>query len=192
MIAKITPIVLLTLFISIFIGCEKKIEDEYTIKESTEVDKRDKTKSSTQIITLKTTENQTIELTALENGIKFSGYEGKVVILNFFATWCPPCIAEIPHLNDIQIKYKDSIQIIAVLMEESRTNQEIELFIDEHKIVYPVTNSIDNFILSDAFGGISSLPTTIIYDKTGNYFNHFIGLVPQEMLETVIQRAVSK
>ncbi len=186
MIAKITTLILLTFFT--FNGCGKK--EESKPKESVETTQ--KVEKQKNIINLETTDGEIIKLTALENGINFEKYKGKIVLLVFFATWCPPCISEIPHLNDIQTSYSDKVQIISILMEESKTNAQIENFIQNHKIVYPITNSKENFRLSDVLGGIRSLPTMVIYDKNGDYFYHFTGAVPQEMIEDVIQKALEK
>ncbi|MCH9814551.1 MAG: TlpA family protein disulfide reductase [Epsilonproteobacteria bacterium] len=186
MISKILYVSLVTLLF--FSGCGKKDETKPT-EEKTQ--KQAETNAS-NIINLQTTKGENIKLTALENGILFENYQNKVVLLDFFATWCPPCIAEIPHLNEIQTSYKDRVQIIGVLMEESKNNEEIEAFINSHAMNFPITNSKANFTLSDALGGIRSLPTMVMYDKNGEYFTHYIGAAPQEMIEADIRKALAK
>lgn len=188
MIARFTAIIFIALLL--FTGCGKKDETKQTNETQTQTVKEEK--AAANVIHLKTTQDQVIKLTALENGILFDDYKGKVVLLSFFATWCPPCITEIPHLNAIQNDFKEKVQIVAILLEESKTNSEIEVFIQNHKINYPVTNCRDNFILSEALGGIRSLPTLVIYDKNGNYHEHFVGAVPQEMIEEEIRKALEK
>jgi thiol-disulfide isomerase/thioredoxin len=143
-------------------------------------------------IFLKTTTGEKIKLISTENGIKFPDYPDKIVLLDFFATWCPPCRAAIPHLNSLQAKYKDTIQVIAILMEENKENSEIERFITKHKLSFPVSNSKENFILSQALGGIRSLPTMVMYDKKGNYHTHYVGVAPEEMIDADIQKALKK
>jgi len=186
MIAKIITLILLTFFT--FNGCGKK--EESKINESVET--TPKVEEQANVINLKTTDGQIIKLTALDNGIDFESYKNKIVLLSFFATWCGPCKTEIPHLNNIQTSYKDKIQIIGVLLEESKTNSQMENFIQNFNIIYPITNSRENFRLSDALGGIRSLPTMVMYDKNGEYFTHFVGAVPQEMIEKEIQKALAK
>jgi thiol-disulfide isomerase/thioredoxin len=190
MITKFLKIALVAIFL--LQGCNKK-EENSTAKESREVTTpKEKEVVTTNVIKLKTTDNETIKLTALENGIKFENYPNKIVLLDFFATWCPPCRAEIPHLASIQSTFKDHIQIIGVLMEESKSNDEIEDFRRDMGMNFPVTNSKENFILSDALGGIKSLPTMVMYDKNGEYFTHYVGAAPQEMIEADIQKAMTK
>lgn len=187
MITKILTITTLTLLL--LTGCDKK-EEAPQEKQTKTVEK--KQEQTSNVINLKTTTNRVIKLTALDNGISFDDYKGKVVLLDFFATWCPPCIAEIPHLVEIQNTFSEHVQIIGVLMEESKSNEEIENFKQTKKMNFPVTNSKENFILSDALGGIKSLPTMVMYDKNGEYFTHYVGAAPQEMIEADIQKAIAK
>ncbi len=186
MITKFMAMVMFTLIL--LNGCGKKDENSQ-IKQGEQIGER---KVLSNIINLKTTDHQVIKLTALENGIEFEKYRGKIVLLSFFATWCPPCRTEIPHLNAIQKIYKDDLQIIAILMEESKSNAEITAFIQDYQMGYPVTNSPENFLLSDALGGIRSLPTLVIYDRHGEYSTHFVGAAPQEMIEAEIKKAMAK
>jgi thiol-disulfide isomerase/thioredoxin len=188
MITKFLSITLIAIFL--FSGCGKK-EESTTQKESRETAQTNEEKK-TNVIELLTTDDIPIKLTALENGIKFENYPDKIVLLDFFATWCPPCRAEIPHLASIQSALKDHVQIIGVLMEESKSNKEIEEFREDMGMNFPVTNSPANFILSDALGGIKSLPTMVMYDKNGEYFTHYVGAAPQEMIEADIQKALEK
>ena len=78
------------------------------------------------------------------------------------------------------------------LMEEDKDNQEVIDFSKEHQINFPVLNSKENFLLSQALGGIRSLPTLVMYDKTGNYFIHYTGAAPEEMIESDIKKALAK
>ncbi len=188
MISKITALFLIILFL--LTGCNKKEDKQQNEQESQKVLKEKK--SEENIINLSTIENKTIKLTAIKEGIIFENYKGKIILLDFFATWCPPCLAEIPHLNAIQTSYQDQVQLIGILMEENKSNDEMENFKFENSITFPITNSPANFQLSQALGGIESLPTMVMYDKNGEYFNHYIGAVPQEMIESDIKKALLK
>ena len=172
-------------------GCGKKDETSKA-KDTREATKTEQKTTTTNIIQLKTTDGNSIKLTALENGIKFDDYPNKIILLDFFATWCPPCKAEIPHLNIIQDVFKDHVQIIGILMEESKSNEDIENFKANLSMNFPVTNCPENFALSNALGGIKSLPTMVMYDKNGEYFTHYVGAAPQEMIEADIQKAIEK
>ncbi len=194
----LTKIAVLFLALTIFFtGCERKAHKQEAQKkeqnqQQTQIEEKEANKSVEQSsIVLHTTGGLQITLRATPKGIVFEGYEGKIVLLNFFATWCPPCRAEIPHLADIQNAFKDDLQIIGVLMEDNKEDITIQKFEKLMQINYPIANSPENFLLSDALGGIKSLPTTVMYDKRGNYFTHYVGAVPQEMIEADIQRALA-
>ena len=145
MITKILTIA--TILLLLITGCEKKDEDAKT-KESREVTKTETKAQTPNVINLKTIDEKDIKLTALANGIKFENYPNKIVLLDFFATWCPPCKAEIPHLNIIQDVFKEHVQIIGILMEESKSNEDIAAFSDDLKMNFPVTNSPANYYYS--------------------------------------------
>ena len=168
-------------------GCEKKEQAPSKIEQSHEM-----TKPTVNLLTLTATDNKTFVMEPSENGIKFHGLEGKIVLLDFFATWCPPCRAEMPHLVNLQKKYEGKIQILSVLLEKDKPNSEVIAFAKEYQMNFPILNSKENFYLDQALGGIQSLPTLVVYDKEGNYADHFTGAAPEEMIEAVIQKALSK
>lgn len=141
-------------------------------------------------ITLKDTDGNIIKAIPKESGFKFVGYENKIVIINFFATWCPPCKAEIPHLNNLQEKYKKDVKIISILLEENKSNEQIKEFIRKNGIEFTITNSPSNFDLAKKVGGVKSIPFMLIYDRNGDYSQHYIGAVPEEMIDIDIQRVL--
>jgi len=176
---------------------EKKIEQNITKEPPKEIlvnkDEADiKPKKKITNLTLKTANGKKIHLTFKDDGINFKEYKNKVIILDIFTTWCPPCLESIPHLNQIQKQYKKDLQIIGILMEEDKKNQQVKDFKKIHHINYPITNSKENFTLVDTWGGVSGYPTIIIFDKNGTYFNHFNGSPPIEMLESDIKKALRK
>lgn len=128
---------------------------------------------------------------------KVEGYEGKAILLDFFATWCPPCRAEIPHLNDLREKYKDKFEIIGIEVGERdgtlTNNDKLKSFIEEFKIEYPIVNSEEN---SRVFRSVSSLnrtgsiPFMILLNPNGEYVKHYIGMAPEEMIETELKMAL--
>ncbi len=121
------------------------------------------------------------------NHLKTDTYEGQPLILTFFSTSCPECIKKIPHLNDLQARYGDQVALIGVLVEnisESATEE----FVQRHDIRYPVAIGGGAFRLADAVGGVRMIPATHIYNQKGQYVFHMVGPVPQEMMETRINR----
>lgn len=144
---------------------------------------------------LETADNQTINITLLNllnDKILFKDYPNKIVLLNFFATWCPPCKAEIPNLIQLQNDYKNDFVIVSILLEDMKTHEELQKFITTFNINYPITNASENFDLAKSLGGIKSIPTMFLVDKDGNVFQKYVGLVPSEMMEIDIKKVLAK
>jgi len=173
-----------------FTACEKKETPKEEV--TTKTEKQTMQKKEADVLTLTDTAGKNYTLEATKDGIKFIGLENKVVLLDFFATWCPPCRAEMPHLVNLQNKYDGKVQILSILMEEDKDNTDIISFSKEYNLNFPILNSKENFLLSQALGGIRSLPTLVMYDKAGNYFNHYVGAAPEEMIEADIKKALAK
>ncbi len=155
----------------------------------------DKSSSTTQPtknekVTLQSIDGKEIIVTPLEKGFSFSGFENKVVLVNFFATWCPPCKAEIPHLNNLQEKYKDNFVVISVLLEENKSNEEIASFMKYNDIHYIITNGSENFKFAQNVGGVKNIPLMFLYDKTGKYSTHYVGAIPEEMIDADIKKVL--
>ena len=141
---------------------------------------------------LETADKQIINITLLNDKILFKDYPNKIVLLNFFATWCPPCKTEIPNLIKLQEDYKNDFVVISVLLEEMKNDEEIKAFMKDFGINYIVTNSSENFDLAKNLGGIKSIPTMFLIEKNGNIFQKYVGLVPNEMMEIDIKKVLEK
>ncbi|MBL0702956.1 MAG: TlpA family protein disulfide reductase [Sulfurospirillum sp.] len=170
------------LTISLFTGCNDKHVENSTKQKNNSIFK------ASNSIVLKDIFGKEIRVKSLENGFIFQGYEEKIVLINFFTTWCPPCRAEIPHLNNLQKKYKDDLKIISVLLEKNKSNEDIINFINKNDIEFTITNSKDNYKLAKEVGGVRSIPLMLIYDRDGKYSQHYTGAVPEEMIDVDIKR----
>ncbi|MDR2905934.1 MAG: TlpA family protein disulfide reductase [Helicobacteraceae bacterium] len=107
----------------------------------------------------------------------------KPALYVFFTTVCPECAKEIPHIIDMKNHYKDSVNIVGVLVE-NKNAKEVADFVEKNGINYPVAIGAGAFRLADAVGGVRLIPAIHIYDGKGKYVSHFVGPAPQEMLET--------
>ena len=177
------------LSILFFTGCSS--EDKKTTQQS-QNSHESSIQSSKKEIKLSTIDNKNITIIKENEKIIIKEYPNKIVLLNFFATWCPPCKAEIPNLIDLQNKYSKDFVVIAVLLEQGKTNEEIASFASDFKINYPVTNSKSNFDLSNSIGPIKSIPTMFMIDKDSNIFQKYVGIVPIEMMEMDINKVLKK
>jgi thiol-disulfide isomerase/thioredoxin len=147
-------------------------------------------KNTESTFNLKTVDGKIIKVVHTNDKWRFKGYENQVILLNFFATWCLPCKAEIPYLINLQNKYKDKMIIISILLEDGQSNSNVKNFIKKHGINYIVTNSKENYKLSDKLGGIHSIPTMFIFNTNGKIIEKYKGAVHQEMIDIDIQKGL--
>jgi thiol-disulfide isomerase/thioredoxin len=105
---------------------------------------------------------------------------GKVVIVNFWATWCGPCRAEIPDLVALQEKYKDTLQVIGISEDEVGV-EVVKRFAAEHKVNYPVAMTTPE--IEKLFPGISALPTSFILDRESRVVQKHVGMLSARTTE---------
>lgn len=108
----------------------------------------------------------------------------KVVLLNFWATWCPPCREEIPDLIELQNKYDGRLQIIGLSMDTGSPGA-VKRFAEEKKINYPV--AIASPELEAKFGGVIGLPTSFLVDTEGRVVQKHVGLHDPVLYDTEIR-----
>ena len=123
--------------------------------------------------------------------ISLADYHGKVVFLNFWATWCPPCQREMPEIQKLSEKYQNSedIAILTVVMPggQERDAAGIKKFLKEKGFTMPVI--FDDGRLSSSFQ-ITSLPTTYMFDRDGNVYGSVVGQLSSDMMENIIDRTL--
>ena len=109
---------------------------------------------------------------------------GKVILLNFWATWCGPCRAEIPDLVELQNKYKDRLQILGLVVDDDDQDA-IKDFTEKFGINYPVAIATNDIRL--LYGGIAALPTSFVLDAEGRIVQKHEGLRDPVLYETEIR-----
>lgn len=96
--------------------------------------------------------------------VKLSDYKGKVVLLDFWATWCGPCRKGIPDLIELQNEYKNEIVVLGITLDnKTNTAKDVDPFVKNMKINYPVLWTDDETIKN--YGNINSIPTSFVVDK---------------------------
>lgn len=114
-------------------------------------------------------------------------YRGKVVVLNFWATWCPPCRREIPDLVALQKELGDQgLQIVGVALERDAGVKAVRSFAEKMDINYPV--GLGDGSIAQRYGGVRSLPTTFVIGPEGNIRGQIPGLVTEERLRPGLEK----
>jgi len=153
-------------------------------------------KESALIFELKESGAPTLHIKDTANGIVIKEYEGKVVLLNFFGKYCKWCMKEIPHLVELQKKYKGKLQIVAIHAQESMNLKERSQLENRFRFNYPIYEYVHNTdftrYISGRAGWNGALPFSVIFDKKGNAVQIIPGYAPKESLEQLINSLVKK
>jgi peroxiredoxin len=127
--------------------------------------------------TLKDVEGQTVSSDQLK---------GKVVVLDFWATWCGPCRSEIPGYVELQKQYGPAgLAIVGVSLDRRAGPAEVKKFITDQKINYQIVMGDDQIV--EAFGGVEAIPTTFIIDRSGTVRYRKSGAMAPEKFAAVLQ-----
>ncbi len=118
--------------------------------------------------------------------VNLADYEGKVVLLDFWATWCGPCKIEIPWFIEFQQKYgAEGFQAIGVSVDD--TPEKLKPYIADMKMNYIVLQGLGHDDLMDAYGPILGLPVTVLISRDGTMCSKHTGLVSKDALEAQIK-----
>jgi peroxiredoxin len=120
------------------------------------------------------------------NVVSSAQFKGKVVVVDFWATWCPPCRAEMPGYVALQKKYRDAGLVIIGVSVDRQGPGVVKKFIADMHVDYQIVMADDD--IPTAFGGMDAIPTTFIIDRAGNIRDRKVGQVPTADYEqTVLQ-----
>jgi cytochrome c biogenesis protein CcmG, thiol:disulfide interchange protein DsbE len=128
-------------------------------------------------------------LTSLEGKtVAMKDLANKVVIVDFWATWCGPCREEIPHLNELYSELKGKgLEIVGISMDTDGTDG-VKDFAREFHIQYPIVMGDER--VAESFGGILGLPTTFVIDRGGKIAKKYIGLPPADSMAKLVKDLV--
>jgi thiol-disulfide isomerase/thioredoxin len=116
--------------------------------------------------------------------VALSSFKGKVVLLNFWATWCGPCKAEIPGFVELQEKYKDQLTIVGFSVDDEA--DKARTFATEYKMNYPILLGLGREDVQDAYGPIWGIPASFIISKDGKVCRKHLGIAPKNVFEKEI------
>ncbi|QKJ22709.1 TlpA family protein disulfide reductase [Poseidonibacter lekithochrous] len=177
----------------LFTGCDSKSEIDESLIASSSKNKKVGGSYESKKFVLDSVNANSIEVSTKLNGLDFKDFKGKkVVLVDVFATWCPPCIEGIPVLKGLKEKYKDQFEIVSVLFEEGKTKEEITAFVKKHDITYPVAMGDTTMKFIKDLGDIQKVPELYLFTKDGTFSKKFVGETDKETFERYIDNALTK
>jgi thiol-disulfide isomerase/thioredoxin len=118
------------------------------------------------------------------NSVSTADWPGKVTLVTFWATWCPPCRAEIPQLISLQKQYRDQLRVIGVSVDDSPA-EEVKDFATKARINYPIVMVTKE--IAARFGGVPALPTSFVINREGRVVQKHVGLYPPAVYDREIR-----
>lgn len=119
------------------------------------------------------------------NKVRLSDYEGKVVIVNFWATWCPPCRAEIPAFIDLYDTYKDRGFAMIGISLDPDGGRAVNRFLEEYRINYPIL--LGNIKVTSLYGGVTSIPTSFVITPYSEIYKKYVGYRSKDIFEADVK-----
>jgi cytochrome c biogenesis protein CcmG/thiol:disulfide interchange protein DsbE len=121
--------------------------------------------------------------------LALSNYKGKVVLLDFWATWCTPCREEIPHFVEMQNKYApQGFQVVGISMDDDA--KPVREFSEKYKLNYPVALGDDK--LAERFGGVLGLPVNFIIDREGRIHAKYLGATNVSVFDEEVSKLLTQ
>lgn len=115
---------------------------------------------------------------------RLSDYRGKWVLVNLWATWCPPCLEEIPDLISLYNANKDNLLVIGLSLDAPAAKKSVLNFIKKTKITYPIV--LGDYNMASQIGEVEGLPTSYIFDPTGKLVAQQAGVITRGDVEKYI------
>jgi peroxiredoxin len=120
--------------------------------------------------------------------VKSSSFDGKSLLVVFFATWCPPCVQEIPNLIQLHNDYQsDGFSVVAISVDQEK--KVVQKMVDKKAINYPVMMADDS--VTRDFGGVYGIPTSFLVSSKGTVLKKYSGYVPHSVLVKDLEQIIN-
>ena len=171
-------------------------QEESSMAESSSQEESSQTEESTS--SQETTTVPAPDFTLVDqfgNSHTLSDYEGKTVFLNFWGTWCPPCRAEMPDIQELYEEYGENTGDVIILgvatpnVGKEGSSEEVAAFLEENGYTYPTVMD-EGGVIAGANYYISAFPTTFMIDKEGNIFGYATGQLTKDIMKNIIQQTI--
>ena len=151
----------------------------------------------------KTTQNQNVIANSEEDNNDFlkdftiTSDKENMKILYIFTTWCEPCVGIFPHLENLKKQFGDKISFVGIPIDDivgevEDFSQTLSVFTKEYNPPFPLALGDERAKFINKIGAIKAVPLIVLYDKNGKYIIHYLGVIPEEMMEFDISHNLSK
>lgn len=152
---------------------------------------------STQSFLLKDIDERELNITASGKDFQFDNIDQELVLINLFATWCPPCKGELPDLSRLQRKYAKELFVVGILVNDETNSTQLRAFMEKYGANYYISYTNANSALAEKITknlGLPEnypIPLSILY-VNGKLFRYYEGAMPIEMMENELKKALKK
>jgi thiol-disulfide isomerase/thioredoxin len=122
--------------------------------------------------------------------VNLASFKGKVILLNFWATWCGPCKLEIPDLVALQDEYRDDLVVLGFSVDD--TAEQIKPYAAEYRMNYPVLVGLGHENVQEAYGPLFGIPVTVLIDREGRVAKKMSGIRSKEQFEREIKAVLDR
>jgi len=186
---KLFYLILVMMFI--VAGCKKK---ETSQQQQAPVESKEKPTSPSVVKAPPNSDSKPAPSFTLQdlNGktVSLSDFKSKVIILDFWATWCPPCVKEIPHFVELYKQYNDRQFVIVGISVDREGVGVVKSFVQKYGVSYPVLMTDGQ--VEKAYGDIVNIPTTFVIDSEGKIQRKYIGYQDKAVFEKDINSLLSE
>ena len=143
-------------------------------------------------IHLTTVNDKKVDMKITETGFNFEQFKGKAVLLDFFGPHCPPCLAEMPHLIELQKKRKDDLVILGVQVQMQMSQDALKSFVKEKGIDYPIVNldyamELVQFVQTNT-NWQGQIPFMLLFNKEGKLVQTYLGMTDVSKIESDMKK----